>query len=51
MTSDDRNFMSFLISKLGTIFMIPEETIVEEGAKENDMYFIIKGECAVNLFD
>ena len=50
----ENNFLQFLVSKLGTCFAVPEEEIIkqdEQIAVDVDMYFISKGDCAVNIKD
>ena len=44
--------MQTIIGKLGTCLTTPEQEIIKQFDKKcDDMYFIAKGECAVNLKD
>jgi CRP-like cAMP-binding protein len=33
------------------VFASPEEDIIKEGKGDNEMYFIIQGDCVVNQLD
>jgi F-box/leucine-rich repeat protein 7 len=47
----DDPFLLSLVEKLGTCFAQPEEVIMKQGEKGNDMYFISQGDCIVNVRD
>lgn len=56
MSNDDPNdeevgFLENIIGKLGTCFACPEEEVLKQGDSGNDMYFLSKGDCAVNIKD
>lgn len=42
-------FVQLIVQKLGTCLAIPEEAILYQDELGNDMYFISKGDCAVNI--
>ena len=42
-------FISNLVSKLGTVFSTPEEGLIFQGEDSYEMFFIIQGDCAVNI--
>tara|TARA_B110000285_G_scaffold227340_1_gene288512 strand:+ start:599 stop:952 length:354 start_codon:yes stop_codon:yes gene_type:complete len=42
-------FVQMIVSKLGTCLAIPEEAVINQDESGNDMYFISKGDCAVNI--
>tara|TARA_B110000285_G_C15002043_1_gene551916 strand:- start:242 stop:667 length:426 start_codon:yes stop_codon:yes gene_type:complete len=44
-------FVAQLVGKLGTSFATPEEEVIKQGEPGNDMYFLSKGDCAVNIKD
>jgi CRP-like cAMP-binding protein len=40
-----------IVGNLGTCLAVPEEEILTQDETGNDMYFISKGDCAVNVRD
>ena len=40
-----------IVGKLGTCLAVPEEEVITQNEVGNDMYFISKGDCAVNIKD
>jgi CRP-like cAMP-binding protein len=40
-----------LIEKLGICLFTPEELIFSQGDEAEEMYFIIQGDCVVNMID
>lgn len=40
-------FMRELLNVFGTLFTTPEENIITENSKAEDMFFICKGDCVV----
>ncbi len=47
----NKNFLKATVQLLGTCFTIPEEEIMTQDTKGDDMYFISKGDCAVSIRD
>lgn len=45
------DFVNIVVSKLATVLYIPEELIVKQEEETYDMYFIAKGDCAINVRD
>ena len=39
------------MSKLGTCFASPEEVIIARDEDPEEMYFIMQGDCTVNVLD
>jgi CRP-like cAMP-binding protein len=48
---EEDGFLGTIISKLGTCFATPEEEVIKQDESGNDMYFLSKGDCAVNIKD
>jgi CRP-like cAMP-binding protein len=44
-------FLKCIISKLGTCLAIPEEEVISQNDSGSDMFYISKGDCAVNIKD
>lgn len=44
-------FMRTLLSKLGTFLTTPEEEIIKQGDEAQEMFFIIQGDCVLNLVE
>jgi CRP-like cAMP-binding protein len=44
-------FIPSIVSKLGTCFATPEEEVIAQDEVSTDMYFLSKGDCAVNITD
>jgi len=44
-------FVNTTVRLLGTFFTIPEEEIISQDEEGKAMYFISKGDCAVNIKD
>lgn len=40
-----------IVSRLTTVLSTPEEVVINQFDDSTDMYFIAKGECAVNIID
>ena len=40
-----------IVGKLGTCLAVPEEEVITQNEVGNDMFFISKGDCAVNIKD
>jgi len=45
------DFLEMIVGKLGTCFATPEESVIKQGEDGFDMFFISKGDCAVNITD
>jgi len=43
------DFLEDLISKLGVCLTSPEESIIKQGDKGEEMYFISLGDCTINI--
>ena len=41
----------FLVMKLVTVLSVPEDVLFRQDDESNEMYFIAKGECSVNIRD
>ena len=54
-SQDDQNkgdeFIQLLVEKLGTLLAQPEEAILNQGEKSNDLYFISSGDCVIKQQD
>ena len=44
-------FIVMLVDKMGTCFASPEEVFIKQGDKSEDMYYIMQGDCTVNIID
>lgn len=52
LTDEDHDiFLSEFISTLGTLMVAPEQYITIQGQRANDMFFIISGECLIEIND
>ena len=50
--SDESNaFLFQLIQRMGTVLATPEEKIIEPWESDRSVYYIIAGDCTVNVFD
>jgi len=47
----NEEFLKMLVSKLGTCFATPEEEVISQDMLGDDMYFLSKGDCAINITD
>jgi len=47
----EEKMMESIVRKLGTSFSTPEQMIVAQFDKSEEMYFISSGDCAVNIID
>jgi CRP-like cAMP-binding protein len=43
--------MRTLLSELGTFLTTPEEEIIKQGDEASDMFFIIQGDCVLNIVE
>jgi CRP-like cAMP-binding protein len=46
-----RGLLGKLIPRLGTMFTTPEEILLKQGEIGNELFFISRGDCVVNLRD
>jgi CRP-like cAMP-binding protein len=44
-------FMRTLLSYLGTFLTTPEEEIIKQGDESEEMFFIIQGDCVLNIIE
>jgi CRP-like cAMP-binding protein len=47
----DELFLEELIQKMSTNLYSPEETIIKQGEDSKELFFIITGDCCVNIVD
>ena len=47
----NEEFLNTVVSKLGTCFATPEEEVISQDMLGDDMYFLSKGDCAINITD
>lgn len=43
--------MHAFVYQMGTAFSVPDEKFIKQGDKGDDMYFIINGDCVINVRD
>ncbi len=52
MKEESKQFHSALVKKLEITFCQPDDLLIEQGQPEKDaMYFLVRGECTVNVKD
>lgn len=47
----EHGFITALVSKFGTYLDTPEEIVVQQDDFSNDMYFISRGDCTIDMRD
>ena len=51
MSDKARDFMKELVSQMGTAFSVPDEDFIRQGEVGDAMYFIMSGDCVINVQD
>lgn len=44
-------FLDLIVPKLTTKFSTPEELVTKQGDDSNELYFIMQGDCVVNIIN
>ena len=47
--NSDENIVSSMVKRFGMLLASPEETVILQGDESIDMYYIIQGDCTVNI--